>query len=113
MPPSIVGKWSGQILVPGQPVRISLIITANGAVRGRLADESLTDLKNVSFGPNHIYGELSANRDITDAPRGDFSLNIDLALKNGKLMGAATSQLPAGQEGDQLPHWIQLSRAQL
>jgi CubicO group peptidase (beta-lactamase class C family) len=110
VPPSVMGEWSGQLLVLGHPVRIALIITAGGAVRGRLADGPLTELRNVSIEPSHVYGELAASRDIADAPPGDFTLDIDLALKDGQLMGAATSQLPAGQEGDQLPHWIQLSR---
>jgi len=105
-----MGEWSGHMLVLGDPVRVSLIITAGGAVRGRLADGTLTELRNVSIKPTHVYGELAANRDIADAPSGDFTLDIDLALKDGQLMGAATSRLPAGQEGDQLPHWIQLSR---
>ena len=107
---SVIGEWSGRILVLGDPVRVSLIITASGVVRGRLADGPLTELRNVSIKPSHVYGELAANRDIADAPPGDFTLDIDLALKDGQLMGAATSRLPAGQEGDQLPHWIQLSR---
>ena len=103
-PSSVIGEWSGHILVLGHPVRIALIITASGAVRGRLAEGPLTELRNASIEPSHFYGELAANRDIADAPPGDFTLAIDLALKNGQLMGAATSQLPAGQEGDQLPH---------
>jgi CubicO group peptidase (beta-lactamase class C family) len=110
IPPSVIGEWSGQILVLGRPVRISLMITPSGAVRGRLADGPLTELKNVSIESSHVYGELAASRDILDAPHGDFTLAIDLALNDGQLMGAATSQLPAGQEGDQLPHWIQLAR---
>jgi hypothetical protein len=109
-PSSVTGEWSGHILVLGHPVRIALIITAGGAVRGRLADGPLTELRNVSIEASHVYGELAANRDIADAPPGDFTLEIDLALKDGQLMGAATSQLPPGQEGNQLPHWIQLSR---
>ena len=98
MPPSVVGGWSGQIFMLGQPVRISLIITVDGAVRGGLADESLTDLKNVSFGPSHIYGELAANHDIADASLGDFSLDIDLALKDGQLMGAASRSYRPGEK---------------
>lgn len=110
VPSSVIGEWSGHILVLGDPVRIALTITAGRAVRAQLADGPLTDLRNVSIEPSHVYGELAANRDIADAPPGHFTLDIDLALKDGQLMGAATSQLPAGQEGDQLPHWIQLSR---
>jgi CubicO group peptidase (beta-lactamase class C family) len=107
---SVIGEWSGHILVLGHPVRIVLIITASGSVRGRLADGPPAELRNVSIGTSSVYGELASNRDIADAPPGDFTLAIDLALNDGQLMGAATSQLPAGQEGDQLPHWIQLSR---
>jgi CubicO group peptidase (beta-lactamase class C family) len=99
VPSSVIGEWSGHILVLGDPIRVSLIITVGGAVRGRLADRTLTELRNVSIKPNHVYGELAANRDIADAPPGDFTLDIDLALKDGQLMGAATSRLPAGQEG--------------
>src|SRR5215472_8146045 len=109
-PSSVMGEWSGQLLVLGHPVRIALIITAGGAVSGRLTDEPLTELRNVSIGLSHVYGELAASRGIADAPPGDFTLDIDLALEDGQLMGAATSQLPVEQEGDQLPHWIQLSR---
>jgi CubicO group peptidase (beta-lactamase class C family) len=110
VPRSLIGEWSGHILVLGHSVRIGLTITAGGAVRGRLGDEPMTELRNVSIKPSHVYGELEANRDIADAPPGNFILDIDLAFKDGQLMGAATSQLPAGQEGDQLPHWIHLSR---
>jgi CubicO group peptidase (beta-lactamase class C family) len=110
VPTSLIGEWSGHILVLGHRVPVALIITASGGVRGQLADGPLIELRNVTLRPSHVYGELAANRDIADAPPGNFSLNIDLALKDGKLMGAATSELPAGQEGDQLPHWIQLSR---
>lgn len=110
VPQSLIGEWSGHILVLGEPVRISLSVTSAGVVQGRLADESPVELANLSFRPNHFYGELAAKGGVADAPRGDFILDIDLALKDGQLMGAATSHLPAGQEGDQLPHWIQLSR---
>ena len=109
VPTSLMGEWSGQLMVLGQPVPIHLIIS-DAAVLGRLGDGPLIELRNVSLRPSHVYGELAANRSIADAPRGNFILQIDLALKDGLLMGAATSQLPAGQEGDQLPHWIQLSR---
>ena len=94
----------------GHPVQVALIITADGAVHGRLADSPLTELKNVSIEPRHLYCELAAGRDIIDAPHGDFTLAVDLALNDGQFMGAVTSQLPAGQEGEQLFHWIQLVR---
>lgn len=107
---SVMGEWFGQILVLGHPVRIALTISAGGVVRARLADGALTELRNVSIGQSNVYGELAASHGIADAPPGGFTLDIDLVLKDGQLIGAATSHLPAGQEGDQLPHWIQLSR---
>ena len=108
--PSVIGEWSGHVFVLGDWIPISLIITPSGTARGRLGNGTLAELTNVSIKPSHFYGELAANRDIADAPRGAFVLDIDLALKKDELMGAATSHLPAGQEGDQLPHWIQFSR---
>ena len=41
-PSSVIGEWSGPYPRAGRPVRIALIITARGAVRGRLAEGPVT-----------------------------------------------------------------------
>lgn len=108
---SVIGRWNGEVLVLGKPVRISLDVSSDGVAHAKLVDQPLATLKNVSIKPAHFYGELSASGAIADAPAGDFVLDLDLALHGDELLGAATAHLPAGEEGDQLPHWAHFSRA--
>lgn len=64
VPPSVLGEWSGHILVLGHAMRLSLNITAGGVVRGKLADGPMTELRNLFIAPSRFNGELAPNRDI-------------------------------------------------
>ncbi len=103
--PALTGKWSGQILTYRGAVNASLDIGENGSVRGQIGAQSLAAMTKLSVGPRHLSGRLPGDPAIADAPAHPYSMELDLALHDNDLIGAATSR-----DGDALPHWIKLSR---
>jgi len=106
------GDWTGQILTPGGAVNLSMNIGADGSVLGALGSEPKVRLTNVLLGPEHLYGEMPGSHFMADAPATPYLIQLDLALRDTDLAGTAISAPPQGEDGDQLPHWVKLSRSQ-
>ena len=64
----------------------------------------------MSVSEHHFYGELPGEPGLPDSPTRPFIIGLDLALHDGKLIGAATFGPLPGEDGDQLPHFINLAR---
>jgi len=47
---------------------------------------------------------------MADAPPYRYLLELDLFLRGDDLVGAATSRPLPGEAGDELPHWVSLTR---
>jgi CubicO group peptidase (beta-lactamase class C family) len=104
------GKWSGHILTLNGTVSASLEIGRDGSARGQIGSQPPEPMASVSVKPRHFYGQLAGDPSIPDAPPASYRMELDLALHGDDLLGAATSRPPPGEDGNQLPHWIKLSR---
>ena len=107
---SLVGNWSGQITTVKGPVPASLKISSDGSARGQIGSQPSAPIEGVSIKPRHFYGQLRGDPSIPGAPADAYTLELDMALHGNDLIGAATTRPPAGDDGNQLPHWIRLSR---
>jgi len=108
-PVTLAGKWSGQILTYKAPVNITLEIV-NGGAQAEVNHSLGSTVANVSLDDRHFYGELPSEPGLPDSPSGPFIIELDLALHDDKLIGAATFGPLPGEDGDQLPHFINLAR---
>lgn len=104
-PASLIGKWSGQIVTYKGPVNASLDIEPDGSAAGQIGTQPATAVTKLSFDPHHFSGRLPGDPGIADAPSHPYWIELDLALHDKDLIGAATSR-----DGDELPHWIKLSK---
>jgi CubicO group peptidase (beta-lactamase class C family) len=109
-PDSLAGKWTGQILTPQASIPVTMDISREGTARVQLANLPVTTLTNISLEPDHLYGELSGRPGLPDSFDHPFTITLDLALHSGELTGAATFGPLAGEDGDQLPHFVTLAR---
>jgi CubicO group peptidase (beta-lactamase class C family) len=108
-PATLAGKWSGQILTYKAPVNITLDI-GNGSAHSQLEGRYGSTVTNVSLDEGHFYGQLPGEPGLPDSPSSPFLIELDLALHDDKLIGAATFGPLPGEDGDQLPHFINLAR---
>jgi CubicO group peptidase (beta-lactamase class C family) len=108
-PAALAGRWSGQILTYKAPINIMLDI-GNGKTQGQVDHRPGSTVTNVSLSEHHFYGELPGEPGLPDSPARPFIIALDLALHDGKLIGAATFGPLPGEDGDQLPHFINLAR---
>jgi len=109
-PSALVGRWSGQIATFKGAVPASLEIRPDGSALGQIGSRAPEPMASISLRPTHFYGQLSGDSSIPDTPNGPYTMELDLALYGDNLMGGATSRPPPGEDGNQLPHWIKLSR---
>lgn len=108
-PVTMDGRWSGQILTYRAPINITLDI-GKGSAQGEVDHRPGLTLTNISLDDHHFYGELRGERELLDSPDKPFIIELDLALHDDKLIGAATFAPLPGEDGDQLPHFINLAR---
>jgi CubicO group peptidase (beta-lactamase class C family) len=108
-PVTLGGKWSGQILTYKAPINITLDI-GNGSAQGEVDHGPGSSVTNVSLDDRHFYGQLPGEPGLPDSPSRPFIIELDLALHDDKLIGAATFGPLPGEDGDQLPHFINLAR---
>ena len=109
-PVKLGGRWSGQILTYKAPINITLDI-GNVSAQGEVDHRPGLTFTNVSLDDHHFYGELPGEPELPDSPDKPFIIELDLALHDDKLIGAATFGPLPGEDGDQLPHFINLARA--
>jgi len=105
-PTPLAGKWAGSVLTCKGSVPITLEIGSAGSVRGQVGKQPVTDLADASLDPSGgVYGVLPGDSAISDAPRHRYVLELNLFLHGDGLVGAAVSR-----DGDELPHWVKLTR---
>ncbi|MGA8502175.1 MAG: serine hydrolase domain-containing protein [Candidatus Sulfotelmatobacter sp.] len=110
-PPALAGRWKGHVLTYKESIPITLEISSDGLVRGQVGKQPIADSAEASLDPSGLYGELPGDSAITDAPRHKYVLELNLFLRGDDLLGAATSRPLPGKDGDELPHWVKLTRA--
>ena len=108
-PATLAGKWSGQILTYKAPLNITLDIGSGGA-HSQIDGRPGSTVANVSIDDRHFNGQVPGEPGLPDSPGGPFVIELDLALHDDKLMGAATFGPLPGEDGDELPHFINLAR---
>jgi CubicO group peptidase (beta-lactamase class C family) len=104
-PAALAGKWAGSVLTYKGSVPITLEIGSAGSVRGQVGKHPAADLADASLDPTGLYGVLPGDSGIDDAPRHRYVLELNLFLHGDDLLGAAVSR-----DGDELPHWVKLTR---
>jgi hypothetical protein len=104
-PPTLAGKWSGQIATYKGPVNLVLDIESDGTVRGQIGTQPITAATKLSLDAGHFSARLPGDPAIADAPDHPYWMELRLALHDNDLIGAAISR-----DGDELPHWARLSR---
>jgi len=110
-PAALAGKWTGFVLTYKGPVPITLEIGSAGTVRGQVGKQPVADLTDVSLQPSGLFGEIPGDATLADAPSHAHLLELDLFLSGDDLLGAATSRPVPSEDGNELPHWIKLTRA--
>jgi CubicO group peptidase (beta-lactamase class C family) len=108
---SLAGRWSGQILTYNGPVNLKLEIGSDGRAESQIADAPGLSVLDVKLKPNHFYGRFPGQPGLPDSPNHPFTIELDLALVDNDLIGAATSGPLPGKDGDQLPHFVRLTKA--
>jgi hypothetical protein len=112
-PAALPGKWSGQILTYERPINVTLNIGSDGSAQAQVGDRPSSIITNVSLEPSHFYGQLRAEPGLPDSFSRPFMIELELTPRAGKLVGAATfGPLPGEGDGDQLPHFMNLARAE-
>jgi CubicO group peptidase (beta-lactamase class C family) len=110
-PAALAGRWAGLVLTYKGSTPITLQINSDGLIRGQVGTEPMADLADASLEPSELYGRVIGDPTMADAPRDKYLLELDLFLRGDNLLGAATSRPLPGQDGDELPHWVKLTRA--
>jgi len=108
----LVGTWTGTIETHRGSVPLRMTIDRSGQARGALGPHAPVPLRDVRVRANHVYGRFpTSTRGLPDSNVGPQILELDLFLREDRLIGAATTGPPEGKGGDQLPHWTVLTRA--
>jgi len=109
---ALAGNWKGQILADRGAVDLSIKVREDGSALAQVGDGPPTLMTDVSLKPRHLYGRVPGSPLVGDGPKHQPVLELDLALRGTELIGAATAGPKPGEDGDQLPYWAKLSRAQ-
>lgn len=109
-PVALAGKWTGTVLTYQGSIPITLEISSDGLARGQVGKQPIADLADASLEPSELYGRLVGDPTMADAPPYRYLLELDLFLRGDDLVGAATSRPLPGEAGDELPHWVSLTR---
>ena len=109
-PVGLAGKWTGAIFTYKGSIPATLEISCDGLVRGQVGKQPIADLVDASLGPSELYGRLVGDPTMADAPLHKYVLELDLFLRGDDLLGAATSRPLPGEDGDESPHWVKLTR---
>jgi CubicO group peptidase (beta-lactamase class C family) len=110
-PGALVGKWSGQILTFKGPIRLVMNVAPGGSAQAQIADLPATAVTNIGLDTTHFYGRFPCNEELPDSLHPPFIIDLDLELRDHRLIGAATFGPLPGKDGDQLPHFINLAKA--
>jgi CubicO group peptidase (beta-lactamase class C family) len=108
--PALAGRWSGQMLTFKGPIKMELEILAGGGAQVHITGQPSTAVVDIALDAAHFYGRLPGNEKLADSPRAPFMIDLDLGLHDGRLIGAATFGPMPGKDGDQLPHFVQLTK---
>lgn len=106
------GTWSGQIVVDGQAVPLSLTIEKGGESRVRFGSASETSVIGPRYGRRDLTGWVAqVDLPSSDLSRGRYRLQLNLRLDEDRLRGTAIAH---GRNEADLPfalaHWIDLER---
>lgn len=110
-PAALMGRWTGVIRASNEPIPFTLEIGRGGSVRGQVGKQPAATLTDVSLDPSGLYGEMPGDPTSADATRHKYVLELNLFVRGNELLGAATLRPPPGQDGDELPRWVELRRA--
>jgi hypothetical protein len=100
--PSLSGKWTGYISIDGRDIPLSLTINPPKEVSATIGDKS--DIcEKVELSSIRVDCIAKRTLKTSEFPAGMPDVELELYLREGGLIGAATTQGPV-----QLPYWVAL-----
>lgn len=86
---------------------VSITITSSHEALAKIGADSETNgsCEKVELSASRFYCVAHGSLGIPDGPKSPYPIELELYLRQGRLMGAATTS-----GGVQLPSWIELSR---
>lgn len=90
--PELLGAWSGTVSTYQGTVPLTLLFQHDGDVHVELDEEMRTLLNYVSFRDGQLLGRFAGSIPTEDARRHPHTVLLNLRLRDGRLVGAATAQ---------------------
>ncbi|HET7276091.1 MAG TPA: hypothetical protein VFI91_13060, partial [Longimicrobiaceae bacterium] len=90
-PVSLLGEWSGEIHADGKRLPLSLTVKPDGDVHVKLGDEMATLLSNPNWHEGQLTGVFAGTIPGEDTARHDHMVQLNLYLREGRLIGSATA----------------------
>ncbi len=104
---ALEGQWTGQIKPWSQNIPVSITISSSHEALAKMGADSATNAscEKVELSASRFYCVAHGSLGTPDGPKSPYPIEVELYLRQGRLMGAATTG-----GGVQLPSWIELSR---
>lgn len=104
---ALLGEWSGQIKTWSGKVPIKIAVRSPQEVQSRIGSESSADAscEKVELSASRLFCIAHGSLGTPDGPGSSYPIELELYLRQGRLLGAATTD---GRF--QLPSWAELSR---
>jgi CubicO group peptidase (beta-lactamase class C family) len=107
-PSALQGQWNGAISTYAGEFEIQMDLLAEADDVLISGEEALT---NLSYGEDHVYGQIDVELDVPDATRTPHILLLNLRLRGNRLAGVATARsLPGSRPSNALSYPVELRR---
>jgi CubicO group peptidase (beta-lactamase class C family) len=111
MPKDWQGSWTGEIRTYNEKLPFELKILATGDVHARIGNQLIALVNDARIENGLLAGRFVADIRTEDANRRPYTLNLAVAMRNGKLQGGVTAMSTPGKRvGNALTYWTELSR---
>jgi hypothetical protein len=90
--PELLGEWSGTVHTYEGTIPLTLLVHASGDVDVALDSQLPTSLNPVAFRDGQLLGRFAGTISTEDTRRHRHGVLLNLRLREGRLVGAATAQ---------------------
>jgi hypothetical protein len=108
-PADLVGQWTGTVRTWERTIPMSLVIAADGAIHGHVADEPDSPGTEIEWGDSTVVARIAGTMPTSDAQHWPHSILLQLRIRNGKLTGMATAQTTADPVHFALTSYVELA----
>jgi CubicO group peptidase (beta-lactamase class C family) len=105
------GTWRGKLVTYQEEAPLRIVVQPDGDIHVRLGENLETLLSDASFRGRFLRGRFAGKVPYDDNRGRDYTVQLELKLRDGVLNGSATTQtLPDAWGNNAVTHWAEVKR---